>query len=69
MFKFTYYVIGIADESDEYYLETISDDDKFYTKEEAEQELTKRLEDWGYTEGWERSDYDIAKITTLIERD
>jgi len=68
MFKFTYYVIGFADESDEYYLATIGDD-KFYTKEEAEQELTKRLEDWGYAEGWKRSDYDIVKITTLVERD
>lgn len=68
MFKITYYVIGVADESDEYYLDSIGDD-RFDTKEEAEQELTKRLENWGYAEGWERSDYDIAKITTLIERD
>jgi len=68
MFKITYYVIGIADESDEYYLDTIGDD-RFDTKEEAEQEITKRLEEWGYEEGWKRSDYDITKITTLVERD
>ena len=67
MFKITYYVIGIADESDRYYLDTIGDD-KFDTKEEAEQEITKRLEEWGYAEGWKRSDYDITKITTMVER-
>lgn len=67
MYKEVYYVIGLADESDEYYLETISDD-KFDTKEKAEQEITKRLEDWGYAEGCKRSDYDITKVTMIIER-
>ena len=68
MIKIVYYTIGIADESDEYYYDTINGGDNFDTREEAEQEIKERLNDWGYAEGWSRSDYDIAKVTMIIER-
>lgn len=68
MIKMIYYTIGIADESDECYYDTINGNDNFDTREQAEQEIKERLNAWGYAEGWSRSDYDIAKVTIIIER-
>lgn len=68
MFTDVYYVIGNADESDEYYLDTIGDD-QYHSRERAEQEILNLLNDWGYAEGYTRADYDIAKITIIVERE
>lgn len=66
MITTTYYVVGIADEGDEYFEETWVDE-KFNTVAEAELYIKHLLESF-VMEGWTREDYDIAKVSVTIER-
>ena len=69
MIKEEYYVVGNADESDEYYFDALFDDwGHFTSKKSAEEVIYENLGQWGYAEGYRRSDYDIAKVTIIIER-
>lgn len=69
MIKEEYYVVGNAYESDEYYFDSTCDGwGHFTSKKSAEKAIYKNLKEWGYAEGCKRSDYDIAKITIIIER-
>ena len=63
----SYYAIGCADESNTYYEETLWDE-HCRSREEAEKKIKKALRDWGEAEGNTRKDYDISKITVIIER-
>ena len=64
------YYVGIADEGDKYYIESLEIDksDYFSTKEACEAAIQKRLKNWAYNDGWTRNDYDIAKVTIKVER-
>lgn len=63
MYKETYYVIGNPLESDEYFMDSI--DNYFETIGQAKSEIEKRVKLYACR----RKDYEIAKVTMIIERD
>lgn len=64
----TYYAIGHADEADETF-ELSLIDQGFETYEEAEQYLKEIFLKKNKYMHWKRKDFDIAKITIVIERE
>ncbi len=62
MYKETYYVIGNPLELDEDFMDSASG--YFNTIGQAKQEIEHRIKNYGS----HRNDYEIAKITTTIER-
>lgn len=65
----TYYQIGRSDETNETFSDSLIKE-RFGTKEDAELYLKYFiLEDWGRVSGYERKDFEIAKITRIIERE
>ena len=61
MYKETYYVVGNPLESDEYFMSEL---EYFSTIEQAKQAIEKYVREYGCR----RKDYEIAKITMIIER-
>ena len=61
MYKETYYVVGNPLESDKYFMDEVK---YFSTIGQAKQEIEKCIREYGCR----RKDYEIAKITMIIER-
>ena len=62
MYKDIYYVIGNPLESDEYFMD--STDESFDTINDAKEEIEERIKFCGTR----YKDYEIAKVTMIIER-
>ena len=62
MYKDVYYVIGNPLESDEYFMD--STDESFDTIKDAKEEIEARIKFCGSR----YKDYEIAKVTMIIER-
>ena len=62
MYKDVYYVIGNPLESDEYFMD--STDESFDTIKDAKEEIKARIKFCGS----HYKDYEIAKVTMIIER-
>lgn len=65
-----FYVVGNSYEPDEYFMGTTNYEnyDIFETRELAEQAIKEDLEEFDKEEKT-RNDYDIAKVTLIVERD
>ena len=61
MYKETYYVVGNPLESDEYFMSVV---EYFSTIEQAKQAIEKYVREYGCR----HKDYEIAKVTMIIER-
>lgn len=65
-----YFIIGIADESDAFFLETAVDFwgglIRFGSKEQAEEYINTTLA--ARVEEFDRSDWEIAEVETIIKR-
>ena len=63
MYKEVYYIIGNPLETDEDFMDLINDS-YFTTVGQAKSEIEKRVKFYGCR----RKDYEIAKVTVIIER-